>query len=466
MITMPEPFDVLSKPGSLEESRSHSAAAVPFKTRIGTDAATAVTPATCVPAEQSLPSRLAAQETVPAPRGVPIAHDPACDTLDPASAVTIRAAEAADVERLVEIETQLFTADRISRRSFRRLVAASTAVVIVAEVPGEGGRAVIVGYAALLIRRGTGLARLYSLAVVPEAGGRGVGSAILSAAESSAFDRGRIALRLEVREDNVGAIALYRARGYRPIGRNLDYYADHMPALRFEKTLRGDHAIATGVPYYEQTTDFTCGSCCLMMALARDVPGFVMEPVNEIRLWREATTIFMMSGPGGCEPYGLAVAAHEWGLDAEIHVSEAGDLFLEGVRNLEKQKVMGLAQEDFRRRAEAYGIPVMIRPFTIDDLRAAIAAGKTVMVLISGYHMFDRKVPHWVLAHGDDGRHIVIHDPWVEDERGETIADAASLPIPYETFDRIARFGKVGLRAAVFLSRRDASPATAFPPKA
>ena len=389
-----------------------------------------------------------------APRGVPLAHDPAREAMKPASAVTIRAAGPADVDRLFEIETRLFTADRISKRSFRRLVSATTAVVIVAEMPGEGGKALIVGYAALLIRRGTGLARLYSIAVVPEAGGHGVGSAILAAAEASAFDRDRIALRLEVREDNQGAIALYRARGYRPIGRYLDYYADHMPALRFEKTLRGDHAIETGVPYYEQTTDFTCGACCLMMALARDVPGFVMEPVTEIRLWREATTIFMMSGPGGCEPYGLAVAAHEWGLDAEIHVSEPGDLFLEGVRNPEKQKVMGLAQEDFRRRAEIYAIPVLIRPFTLADLRQAIAAGKTAVVLISGYHMFDRKVPHWVLAHGDDGRHIVIHDPWVEDERDETIADAASLPIPYETFDRIARFGKVGLRAAVFLARR------------
>ena len=117
---------------------------------------------------------------------------------------------------------------------------------------------------------------------------------------------------------------------------------------------------------------------------------------------------------------------------------------------------MGLAQEDFRRRAERYAIDVTIGRFTLDDLRAAIAAGKTAVVLISGYHMFGKKVPHWVLAHGDDGRHIVIHDPWVADERGETVADAANLPIPYETFDRIARFGKVGLRAAVFLSRREA----------
>ena len=78
--------------------------------------------------------------------------------------------------------------------------------------------------------------------------------------------------------DNAAAIALYRGEGFRPIGTYLDYYADHETALRFEKTLRGDHPIDTGVPYYEQTTDFTCGACCLMMAMGRDIPGFVLEP--------------------------------------------------------------------------------------------------------------------------------------------------------------------------------------------
>lgn len=368
----------------------------------------------------------------------------------PPAEVTVRPATMADLDALLALEAVAFETDRISRRSFRNLLSSPSAAILVA--CREDGR--IPGYAAILFRQGTALARLYSLAVDPAAGGRGVGRTLLRAAERGAFERDRIGLRLEVREDNARAIALYRSEQYRPIGRYLDYYADHTPALRFEKTLRGEHPLETGVPYYEQTTDFTCGACCLMMALARDAPGFAMSPLMEIRLWREATTIFMMSGPGGCEPYGLAVAAHEAGLEAEIHVSTPGDLFLESVRSAEKQKIMALAQEDFRARAEGYGIPVLIQPFSIDDLRAGIAAGKTAIVLVSGYQMFGQKVPHWVLVHGDDGRHLVIHDPWVADERGESVSDAANLPIPYATFTRMARFGKSGLKAAVFLSRR------------
>lgn len=361
-----------------------------------------------------------------------------------------------DLDRLVALEREAFDADRISRRSFKALLGSKSAILIVAEGP-RGAAEPLHGYAAILLRSGTALARLYSIAVAAAAKGRGIGKALLHASEIEAFERDRIALRLEVREDNVPAISLYAASGYRPIGRYLDYYADHGNALRYEKTLRGDHPVESGVPFYEQRTDFTCGACCLMMAMARDVPGTAMSPVLEIRLWREATTIFMMSGPGGCEPYGLAVAAHEAGLDAEIHVSEPGDLFLEGVRSPEKQTVMALAQEDFRTRAEAYGIRALIRPFAIADISEIVARGGTAIVLVSGYRMFGKKVPHWILVHGDDGRHLIVHDPWVDDERHETVADAASMPIPYAAFDKMARFGKIGLRAAVFLTKR--SPA-------
>ncbi|TFF27769.1 GNAT family N-acetyltransferase [Jiella endophytica] len=373
------------------------------------------------------------------------------NTAEPSGGPALRAANLDDLDALVALEEASFVADRITRRSFRNFIGSASALILVAEAAGRPG---LLGYAALLFRRGTALARLYSIAVASSAAGQGIGRALLKAAETEAFDRDRILLRLEVREDNDRAIGLYRSEGYRPIGRYLDYYADHMPALRFEKILRGDKPFDTGVPYYEQTTDFTCGSCCLMMAMARDVKGFQLDPVMEIRLWREATTIFMMSGPGGCDPYGLAVTAHEFGLAAEIHVSQVGDLFLDSVRSAEKQKVMVLAQEDFRRRAAEYAIPTIVEPFTLDLLRAHLAKGGTAIVLVSGYHMFAKKVPHWILAHGDDGRHIIVHDPWVADERGESIADAAYLPLPYATFDRMARFGKSVLRAAVFLSPR------------
>lgn len=367
-------------------------------------------------------------------------------------AVEIRTARASDIDALDAIETAVFTSDRISRRSFRQLIERSTAETLLAEVDGK-----VAGYAMVLFRKGSGVARLYSIATAPDVSGQGIGRRLLEAAEDEAFDHGRMLLRLEVREDNSRAIRIYEASGYRSIGSEPDYYADGATALRYEKVLRGDIPVETTVPFYQQTCDFTCGPCCLMMAMGNFTPGFIPDPVREIRLWRESTTIFMMSGPGGCEPFGLAVAAHEAGLSAEIHVSFHGALFLQSVRSQEKRRVMELAQSDFRIRARDYGIPVTYANFVIEDIRDAIAAGKLVLVLISGFLMFGKKVPHWVLAIGDDGEHIMIHDPWVEDDRQETAADAANIPVPYAIFMTMAQFGKDGLRAAIFLGKREQS---------
>jgi ribosomal protein S18 acetylase RimI-like enzyme len=361
----------------------------------------------------------------------------------------LRPARVSDVDRLVTIENRAFAHDRISRRSFRQLIERETADTIVAERDG-----LVEGYCMVLYRRGSGVARLYSIAVDPELGRSGLGRTLLAAAENMAFDHARLLLRLEVREANERAISLYRQNGYRRIGREEGYYEDGAAALRMEKLLRGDGHFSVPVPYYEQTVDFSCGPCCLMMAKAHFVEGFVPDPVMEIRLWREATTVFMMSGPGGCEPFGLAVTAFEHGLAAEIMVSFHGALFLQSVRSEEKRRVMELAQVDFRSRAEDYGIPVAYRSVGRDDIAAALLEDKLVVVLVSGFLMFGKKVPHWVLVVGDDGEHFIVHDPWVEDEHGETSADAASIPIPHDIFIRMAQFGRPGLRAAVILGKK------------
>ena len=151
-----------------------------------------------------------------------LAHPPAAD-------MRIRPAEPGDVEALAALEARVFKTDRISPRAFRRFVKSSAAALIVAV---HGGK--LAGYALVLFRDGSAIARLYSIAVVPEAGGRGIGSKLLDAAEAAALARERVVLRLEVHEKNSGAIARYRKSGYTMFGRHFNYYEDRGHALRFE----------------------------------------------------------------------------------------------------------------------------------------------------------------------------------------------------------------------------------------
>ena len=81
---------------------------------------------------------------------------------------------------------------------------------------------------------------------------------------------------------------------------------------------------------FHQTTEFTCGPACIMMALAWADRNFRPSPALEFELWREASTICMGgAGPGGCEPFGLAVTLQRRGCFPEIYVSRPGPYFID-----------------------------------------------------------------------------------------------------------------------------------------
>ena len=150
----------------------------------------------------------------------------------PVVSASLRRGRMNDLDALLALEQAVFTVDVLSRRSLRRFLASPGAALIVAE---ECGR--LAGYALVLFPPRSRLARLYSIAVAPHVGRRGVGPLLLAAAEKAAKRRKRRAMRLEVHEHNTRAIARYEKSGYRFFGRHRAYYDDRGDALRFEKPL-------------------------------------------------------------------------------------------------------------------------------------------------------------------------------------------------------------------------------------
>lgn len=150
---------------------------------------------------------------------------------DPAD-FRLRRAVADDLAALVELERASFSYDRMSERQFRRHLRSDSAAVLVAE---DATR--LLGSAVLFFRRGMPRARLYSLATAAAARGRGIGAALLAAAETLARERGLQTLSLEVRRDNAAAVRLYESRGYRRIAALDDYYDDGSAAWRYAKSL-------------------------------------------------------------------------------------------------------------------------------------------------------------------------------------------------------------------------------------
>lgn len=140
------------------------------------------------------------------------AYDPASSLSDAA----IRRMQHSDLDQVYAIENVSFTCPW-TRESFRRLLPRNDVDMLVA-----GMAAGVAGYA--IVWYAADDAELGNLAVAPEWRRRGVGGHLLDAAIGQARLRGARRLFLEVRVSNAAAEALYRSRGFVPVGIRPRYY--------------------------------------------------------------------------------------------------------------------------------------------------------------------------------------------------------------------------------------------------
>ena len=375
---------------------------------------------------------------------------------DSSPIIDIRLASVDDLKALLALEERAFTGDRLSRRSFRHAITSSGSALFVA-TREEGD---LLGYALLHLRQRTRLARLYSLAVSPEARGFGIGKLLIQACEKKAVKKGKMLLRLEVSDVNHNAIALYQKMGYKEFGHYDAYYEDQTDAIRMQKRLRhaGDEQTTRAIPWLAQGTPFTCGPASLQMVLSSMHPDYLATPNDELEIWREATTIFMTSGHGGCHPMGLALAAKKRGLSADVWLSEEGPLFVDSVRNELKKEVITRVHDSFVEQCEYVGVPLHYTAMPLEQLIEAFDGGGLAIILISTFRMDGKKSPHWVVMSGYDEHCILVHDPDLDDDKKlpdvpPSPLDCQFVPIARDEFEKMSRFGQSRLQATVVLKR-------------
>lgn len=377
------------------------------------------------------------------------------------SNVVLRVATLQDLASLQHIEQTCFATDRLSKSRFKFYIDAQHAELIVAERAASSsgsnfeqnnqGSNSIVGYGLLLLRRGTQLTRLYSIAVLPEARGLGVAEKLITSLGERALLRGKRFMRLEVAVGNAGAIALYKKLGFSQFGMYTDYYDDHTDALRMQKVLVASNSVKPDVyPWYQQTADFTCGPSALMMAMCSLNNHYEMTQEKELLLWRTATTIFMMSGHGGCHPVGLALAAVNEGYAAKVVINQEVPLFVDGVRDGNKKAIVENVEWQFMAEAREKGIAVAISDWPMDVIDQTLKAGGAVICLISTYAFDKKKVPHWVAITSCDPHCYYLHDPDASD--GQPV-EYQHIPVAREDFLRLASYGTRKVRTLVLLKK-------------
>jgi ribosomal protein S18 acetylase RimI-like enzyme len=378
---------------------------------------------------------------------------------------TYRLAELDDLPALVRIENQCFQTDRLSKRRFKHWIQADNGICLVASKDEQ-----ICAYGLVIMRDGTRSARLYSLALEREYRGQGIAQALLLELERLAVGQQRLFMRLEVAETNAAAIKMYQYLGYKQFGVYQKYYADGTNALRFQKPIKQSLAVQKlpAYPWYQQSTEFTCGPSALMMAMQSLNADFKMSATQEIDIWRQATTVFMTSGHGGCHPVGLALAAKSLGFDAEVYVSQPGDLFVEGVRSEHKKSIMQLVEKQFFERATECDVSVHFHDASLNTIESELAQGHAVICLISTYQFDGKKAPHWVAITHIDDTFLYFHDPDASVEgviQAQLLSkteeqlfqsseiDYQHVPILKEDFTKFSVFGKSKLRTCLVIKK-------------
>ncbi|WP_307841774.1 peptidase C39 family protein [Salinibacterium sp. SWN167] len=210
--------------------------------------------------------------------------------------------------------------------------------------------------------------------------------------------------------------------------------------------------------YYGQTTLFTCGAVAAMTALSH----LGLEPFadtedddareRELAFWRSATNF------PACEPLGLAVAVHDViaqsasAISLELHLDTTAPTLLETYEG-EERTFREQLQEQSRAEAASRGIQQHTAPLSIQQISERVAGGELAILLIEEEPMHDASTPHWVVAHSVKGDTILLNDPWITAEQGETWVDSHDLPVSIAVLDQMVAFGDPTYRGVIFVAR-------------
>jgi hypothetical protein len=209
------------------------------------------------------------------------------------------------------------------------------------------------------------------------------------------------------------------------------------------------------IPYYNQTTDFTCGAASLLMAMKALDGRTNFSRTHELQLWREANTIFMGGpGPAGCGATGLALAAHRRGFKVEVWVNHKGTLLGSRATDKGRARVMSLLQRADLDEMKRSRIPYRIGARSIDQLRNDRDGGVIPIVLVSMEYIHKDPTAHWVVVTGIDDEAVTVNDPWISRELGHTARRMTDYVVPYGAFQAMTAYGKRKERATVLIRRR------------
>jgi hypothetical protein len=205
-------------------------------------------------------------------------------------------------------------------------------------------------------------------------------------------------------------------------------------------------------PYYPQTSEFTCGPACVLMVMKHFDPKVRMTRHLEFEVWRMCNMI----GIRGADPYGLAVALIDVGLEVRLitqrrKVIEEKPWRRRLVRHFSREEIelSFYGMRENQRRATERNLQVQYKRPAIADIVDGIREEFIPIALVHMGAIHHLNIPHWVvIVHADKDR-VFFNDPYPPKGR-------PGLILPHARFQKILDdIGtRIGMSPSILFARK------------
>jgi hypothetical protein len=169
------------------------------------------------------------------------------------------------------------------------------------------------------------------------------------------------------------------------------------------------------VPYYPQTSEFSCGPACVLMVMKHFDPKIRMDRHLEFEVWRKSNMI----GIRGADPFGLAVPLIEAGFEVRL-VTQWKKVVEEkpwrhrlfGHFSREEIELSFYGMRENQRRARERNLPVQYKRPVIPDIVAGVRDEFIPIALVHMGVIHHLNIPHWVVVVDADEDRVVFNDPY------------------------------------------------------
>ena len=169
------------------------------------------------------------------------------------------------------------------------------------------------------------------------------------------------------------------------------------------------------VPYYQQSSEFSCGPACVLMVMKHFEPRLEIGRDLEFEIWRQCNMI----GTKGADPYGLSVPLIDAGYEVHLltqrrKVIDPAPWKRRLLRHFSADDIelslFGVKQN--QKRALRRHLQVIFKRPVVGDVVRGVREDFVPIALVHMGVVHSLNIPHWVVVTNVDEESVVFNDPY------------------------------------------------------